>query len=315
MKTSPVTPADLARSVLAVPPLPLRSDLSLSEAETRRLVRHVEAGGVTTFVWGGNAQLQHWPPSRYGELLALLEAIAAADSWVIPSAGPDYGKLLDEARVLAGTRFPCAMLLPMAVHHTPEGVARAVRDFVQAAGVPALLYVRQPGYVAPDDLGRLAASGEVCAVKYAVEGPDLRDDPYLARLAAAVGPERIVSGAGEVVALPHLDAFGLAGFTAGCVCIAPRLSMRVLAALKARDFALAERLLEPIRPLETLRTEISPIRVLHEAVRLAGVADTGPLYPMLTNLGPERHGEVRVAVGRLLAAERELEPAPLVAAK
>ncbi len=117
------------------------------------------------------------------------------------------------------------------------------------------------------------------------------------------------------MALPHLDTFGLAGFTAGSVCIAPRLSMRVLAALKARDFALAERLLEPIRPLETLRTEISPIRVLHEAVRLAGVADTGPLYPMLTNLGPERQGEVRAAVGRLLAAERELEPAPLVAAK
>ena len=308
MKTSPVTPGDLARSVLAVPPLPLRSDLSLSEAETRRLVRHVEAGGVTTFVWGGNAQLQHWPPSRYGALLALLEATAAADSWVIPSAGPDYGKLLDEARVLAGTRFPCAMLLPMAVHHTPEGVALAARDFVQAAGMPAILYVRQPGYVAPEELGRLVASGEVCAVKYAVEVPDLRDDPYLGRLVAAVGPERIVSGAGEVVALPHLDAFGLAGFTAGCVCIAPRLSARVLAALKARDFDLAERLLEAIRPLEALRTEISPIRVLHEAVRLAGVADTGPLYPMLTNLEPERHDMVRSAVERLLAAERGLAP-------
>ena len=139
MKTSPVTPADLAASVLSVPPLPLASDLSPDERQMRRLVGHIEAGGVGTILWGGNAQLQHWPASRYGDFLALAEATAGRDSWVIPSVGPDYGKLLDEARSLAGTRFPCAMLLPMAAHHTPAGVARGARDFVQAAGRPAML--------------------------------------------------------------------------------------------------------------------------------------------------------------------------------
>lgn len=313
MKTSAVLPEDLARSVLAVPPLPLMPDLALNEAEARKLVRHIEAGGVDTILWGGNAQLQHWPVSRYGELLALAEATAADRTWVIPSGGPDYGKLLDGARLLARTSFPCAMLLPMAVHHTPTGVARAVRDFVQAAGMPAIVYVRQAGYLEPETLGGLAATGEVCAVKYAVTRPDYRDDPYLARLVETVGRERIVSGFGELPAVPHLDAYRLASFTAGCVCIAPRLSMRLLAALKARDIEGAERLLEPIRPLEALRERISPIRVLHEAVRLACVAETGTLYPMLDNLEPEHHPATRDAVQRLLAAERELAAAPAAA--
>jgi dihydrodipicolinate synthase/N-acetylneuraminate lyase len=306
MKTSRVKPEDLSRSVLAVPPLPLRTDLTINEIETRRLVRHIESGGVTTILWGGNAQLQHWPPSQYADFLAVAEETADDETWVIPSVGPDYGKLLDEARILAETSFPCAMLLPMAAHHTPAGVARAVREFVQAAGKPAIVYIRQSGYIEPDALGAMAAEGEVCAVKYAVDRKDLRDDPYLASVVDAVGAERIVSGAGEVVAVPHLDSFGLAGFTAGCVCIAPRLSMHVLDQLKARDFAAAEPALAAIRPLEGLREQLSPIRVLHEAVRLAGVAETGPLYPMLSNLETGHHEAVRAACTRLLAAERAL---------
>jgi dihydrodipicolinate synthase/N-acetylneuraminate lyase len=314
MKTTPVTPRDLAGSVLAVPPLPLGPDLMPSEGEMRRLVGHIEAGGVSTVLWGGNAQLQHWPPSRYGELLALAEATAAPGSWVIPSLGPDYGKLLDGARALAGSRFPCAMILPMAAQHTPAGVARGIRDFVQAAGKPAILYIRQAGYVTPEALAAMVASGEVCAVKYAVDWPDPRDDPYLAQLVQAAGAGRILSGAGEILAATHLDAFRLAGFTAGSVCIAPRLSMRVLALLKARDRAAVEQALRPIRRLEALRERLSPIRVLHAAVRLAGIAETGPILPLLSELEAEHHAAVRAALAPLLAAERALAEAEAPAA-
>ena len=183
----------------------------------------------------------------------------------------------------------------------------------QASGKPAIVYLRQAGYLAPDALGKMVASGEVCAVKYAVDRPDLRDDPYLAALVAAIGPERIVSGAGEVTALPHLDAFGLAGFTAGCVCIAPRLSMHVLGLLKAGDLAAAAKAIEAIRPLEGLRERLSPIRVLHEAVRLAGVAETGPIFPLLSNLEAEHHPTIQAALKPLMAAERALGEAPALA--
>jgi len=56
------------------------------------------------------------------------------------------------------------------------------------------------------------------------------------------------------------------------------------------------------KPLEDLRNAINPIRVLHEAVRLAGIADTGPLLPLLTNVPQADHPKIREAAGRLLEA-------------
>ncbi|MDX6751599.1 dihydrodipicolinate synthase family protein [Geminicoccaceae bacterium 1502E] len=306
MKISPVTPADLARCVLSVPPLALGADLSLAAEENRKLVRHIEEGGVSTLLYGGNANLQAWPVGRLVELLEHIEAIAAPDSWVIPSVGPDYGRLIDSAPLARETAFPCFMALPMTAHHTPSGVERALRDFVQASGKPLIAYIRAENYLAPDALARMVESGEVVGVKYAVMRPDLTQDPYLAVLCDAVGRERIVSGAGEVPAVPHLTAFGLGGFTAGCVCIAPRLSMKVHGALKAGDMAAVEKWLEPIRPLEALRESISPIRVLHDAVTFSGVADMGPISPALANLEEAHRAPVAEAARALLAAERAL---------
>ena len=40
-----------------------------------------------------------------------------------------------------------------------------------------------------------------------------------------------------------------------------------------------------------------------EAVRLAGIADTGPLLPLLSNIPPENHPPIREAARRLLEAE------------
>ena len=37
-------------------------------------------------------------------------------------------------------------------------------------------------------------------------------------------------------------------------------------------------------PLEDLRNKIHPIRVLHHAVAAAGIAETGPMQPMLSDL-------------------------------
>ena len=51
---------------------------------------------------------------------------------------------------------------------------------------------------------------------------------------------------------------------------------------------------------------ISPIRTLHEAVTLAGIADMGPMLPMLTNIGEEHHAQVGEAARALLAHDEAL---------
>ena len=245
--------SELARSVLAVPPFALTPDFEVSREGNAKLIRHLEAGGVSTLLYGGNANVHNWPVSRFADWLDSLEESAADNTWLIPSVGPDWGKLVDEAAILKQRRYPVAMALPMIAPQTPDGVVRGLQDFVDRSGVPLIVYIKTDGYVPAKAIGRLVEQGAVFGIKYAVPRNDLKQDAYLQELIDAVGAERIVSGFGEPPAFPHLTHFKLAGFTAGCVCIAPHLSMSYLHALKRGDEAEAKRLLEVFLPLEAIR--------------------------------------------------------------
>lgn len=302
MKTQ-LSPADLAASVIAVPPLAANADFSVNENANRDLVAHIEAGGVATLLYGGNANVQNWPVSRYAEWVDIIAEAAAQDTWVIPSVGPDWGKMVDQAAILATRRFPAAMLLPMAGPRTEEGLVKGIRDFVQKSGVQAIVYIKSDHYISPESLAILVAEGSIFSVKYAIPRADTAIDPVLSDYIAAIGTERIVSGFGEPPALPHMAKFALSGFTAGCVCIAPTLSQSFLNALKAGDVARAEKILEVFGPLEALRGEGDPIRVLHTAVTLSGVADMGPTLPLLSQADERLWPQIGVAAKELLAAE------------
>jgi dihydrodipicolinate synthase/N-acetylneuraminate lyase len=77
----------------------------------------------------------------------------------------------------------------------------------------------------------------------------------------------------------------------------------MLVALRKDDLEGAERIRQVFRPLEDLRNAINPIRVLHEAVRLAGIADTGPALPLLSNLDESDWFRVGAAAKTLLAVK------------
>jgi hypothetical protein len=57
LKTSAVSSADLSRSVLAVPPLARNGDLTLNREASVAMIRHLERGGVSTLLYGGDANL------------------------------------------------------------------------------------------------------------------------------------------------------------------------------------------------------------------------------------------------------------------
>jgi 4-hydroxy-tetrahydrodipicolinate synthase len=285
MKTNPVEPADLARSVLAVPPLPRGPDGTISAGETRKLVRWLTDGGVSTFMFGGNANLYNMGVSEFGALCDILEAAAPPSGWMIPSIGADFGKSADQIDILRERAFPTAMLLPLSFPSVPAGVATGLRLLAERFGRPLIAYMKNDGFMDPVDIAALFRDGAICALKYAVVRKDPAEDPALAAILDATGSgERIVSGIGERPAIAHFTQFGLACFTSGSVCVAPHLSSALLAALKGGRPAEAERIRADFLPLEDLRDRISPIRVLHEAVRLADIADTGPLAPFLANL-------------------------------
>ena len=163
MKTSAVSPADLSRSVLAVPPLARNGDLSLNREANVAMIGHLERGGVSTLLYGGNANLYNIGLYEYGALLDMLEQTASPESWVIPSVGPDFGKLLDQAKVLRARAFPTAMVLPQTFPATPDGSERAIRLFAERYGRPVIVYLKAENFLTPAPFARLVVAGLVAA--------------------------------------------------------------------------------------------------------------------------------------------------------
>ncbi len=300
MKTTPITSADLARSIIAVPPLCRGDDWALADAENRKLIRHLEEGDVNILLYGGNANLYHIAPSEYPSLLDFLESSVAQDTLVVPSVGPHYGTLMDQADVLKERNFPAAMVLPAKFPSTSEGVALAIRHFVEKAKTKVVVYIKDPDYITPAAVKALVDDGLVAWIKYAVVREDTAQDPLLDELTDLIDPNIIVSGIGEQPAITHLEHFKLIGFTSGCVCVAPKLSMTMLKKLKTGDSAEAERIRRIFEPLEDLRNAHGPIPVLHHAVALAGIAETGPHLPLLSSLPETLLDPIKAAATSLL---------------
>jgi dihydrodipicolinate synthase/N-acetylneuraminate lyase len=201
--------------------------------------------------------------------------------------------------------FPTAMVLPNRFPATPKGVATGLRRLAEVYGKPLIAYVKDDGFIEADDLARLAADGVVCAIKYAIVRENPERDPFLERLLGGLDRGMVISGVGERPAIVHLTQFKLQAFTSGSVCVAPALSMALLRAIKRGEFAEAERLRALFIPLEDLRDAHSPLRVLHEAVRLVGIAETGPMQPFLSNIDDAQVlAGIERAANALLAADR-----------
>ncbi len=301
MKTSPVTLKDLQSSVIAVPPLCRNKNLSLSKSQNSRLIKHMYKGGIRTLLYGGNANLYNIALSEYPSMLQMLVDVSPKDMWIVPSVGPMYGTAMDQAKILREFDFPTAMLLPTLFPSKPAGVATAIRHFVEKSGIKAVLYIKDGAYITPELAAELVNDGLISWVKYAIVVEDPKKDPYLKKLTKLVNPNLIVSGIGEQPAIVHLRDFGLAGFTAGCVCIAPARSTALLKAIANKDWNAAEEIRQEFTALEDLRNAHSPILVLHHAVELAGVAQTGPVLPLLTELPASRLPKIAKVAKALLA--------------
>lgn len=305
MKTGPVLPADL-RGVFAVPPLARASDArrSIDLSQNRALVARMKQGGLTRFIYGGNAFLYHIGLEDYEILLGWLAGFEG-ELWPIPSLGPAYGFGLAQARLLRRHRFPCVMALPSNDPRDARGLERGMRELAEAAGMPLLLYLKSEDSFGADReagldaVARLMESGVGVAIKYAVVRDDPARDPYLDALLKRVDRGRVISGIGERPAVVHLRDFRLPGFTTGSGCVAPRLSQALYDACARGEFERAEAIRREFLPLEDLRDAWSPSRILHAAVERAGIARTGPFLPFLSEPAPEQ-------LDRLDGAAREL---------
>jgi dihydrodipicolinate synthase/N-acetylneuraminate lyase len=292
--------------VYAVPPLPRKIDgrRSLNFDAAEAVAAHVQAGGISRYLYGGNAFLYHITLDEYEALLGWL-ADFAAPRWAIPGLGPSFGRAMDQARILRRHSFRCAMMLPCADPRDAAGLEAGLRDIAAACGLPLIIYLKSEDTFGSDKnqgleaVGRLVRDGIAVAIKYAVVRDDPGKDDYLAGLLERVDRRRVISGMGERPAVIHLRDFALGGLTTGSGCIAPRRCSELFAACTQTDWTRAETCRQLFMPLEDLRDLWGPARVLHHASELAGIAPTGPIPPYVSPLTSSQLARLAPVAGAL----------------
>lgn len=294
--------ARIRESVIAVPPLAINPDGGLNREENAKIIRHIAAGGVSHLLYGGNALFYHLRPSRFADVLALLTDLCDDKTSVVPSVGPAYGLMMDQVEMLADFDFPTAMVLPQRDIADDAGIASGIRHAAEKLGRPLVVYIKFDRWLKSDTIKKLEADGVISWIKYAVVRDNPSQDDYLRELLQVFPKQRMVSGIGEQPAIEHLNEFELGGFTSGCVCVSPHKSQQMLHAIIAGRLDEAEEIRKYFLPLEDLRNEINPIRVLHEAVGLSGIAQTGPLMPLVSPLTDAERTRVKAAVTKMLAS-------------
>ncbi len=294
MRTRPLTTEDF-RGVFPVPPLCRNNDArrTINFAETEKIARHIAAGGIRNFLNGGNAFLYHLTLAEFEALLDWSRGLDD-DFLMIPSAGPSYGRAMDQAPLLRRYSFPCVMLLPCADPRDAAGLERGYREFAEACGTPLIVYLKDETNFGTDkDAGldavaRLVRDGVCIGIKYAVVRKNPSEDAYLDGLLKRVDRQHVISGIGERPAIEHMRDFKLPGFTTGSGCVAPAMSRMLFEANVKGDWAEAASIRAKFIPLEDLRDAWGPARVLHAAVELAGIARSGPIAPYVTPIDAGR---------------------------
>jgi dihydrodipicolinate synthase/N-acetylneuraminate lyase len=300
--------------VFAVPPLARAPGKAraIDFEESSRILRYIARGGISRFIYGGNAFLYHLTLDEYEQLLAWQAGIKEDGLWIIPSAGPSYGRLMDQAKLLRRFAVPCVMTLPCGDPRDAAGLEQGLREFAQTAGTRLMLYLKEETNMGGDlmagldTVAKLVDEGICIAIKYAVVRKDPAQDRYLDELLKRVDRGKVISGIGERPAINHLRQWGLPGFTTGSGCLAPTLSAAVFAACRGHDYAEAERIRSRFLDFEDLRDAWGPARVLHHALELAGVADTGPIPPFVSELSAEQKKRIQPVVLELLTQQQEL---------
>jgi dihydrodipicolinate synthase/N-acetylneuraminate lyase len=308
MRTQSIQPSDL-QGVFPVPPLARKNDVArtIDFAANDRILRHMTSGGMTRFLYGGNAFLYHISLAEYEELLDWLSG-GADDLWMIPSAGPSFGRLMDQARILKRYKFPCVMALPCSDPRDADGLERGLREFAEKSGTALVLYLKEEANFGKDKMAgldavaRMVADGTCAWIKYAVVRTDPKEDPYLQAVLDRIDKTRVVSGIGERPAIAHMRDWGLPGFTTGSGCVAPASSLELFRACVRGHFDTAESFRQRFLPLEDLRDAWGPARVLHAATELAGIAATGPIPPFITGLTAAQKEELRAVAEELNSA-------------
>jgi 4-hydroxy-tetrahydrodipicolinate synthase len=258
------------RGISGVHVTPYDASGNVDQAQLRRVIDRIAAGGIHNIVSAGNT----------GEYYALTpdEVRAVHDGAIAGNASRSLltaavGRSLKEAvelgrRAKAGGADAIMAHQPMDPFAAPQSQAAYFRSIAEEVDLPLVAYVRSDA-MKLDELMGIANHPNVAAVKFAT--PNLM---LLSECIRASGPDTAVwvCGLAEGWAAPFYAA-GARGFTSGLVNVDPARSLAIHAALEGGDFAKVRELVATIAAFETMRTKFgngANVTVVKEAMELIG---------------------------------------------
>ncbi|WP_329171778.1 dihydrodipicolinate synthase family protein [Streptomyces sp. NBC_01477] len=284
--------------VVAIPVIPFGAGGGIDRPAYRLLLRRLLDGGIAAVTPNGNTGEFYalTPQERQAVVQDTLAETAPRPVTVIVGVGHDLPTAIGAAEHArdCGARM---VMVHQPVHPYVSQDGWVAYHAAIAGAVPELgvvPYIRNPLL----DGSRMAELGERCpnvvGVKYAVP-----DAARFAAFARDAGLERFVwlAGLAELYA-PAYFAAGATGFTSGLANVAPRISLDMLAALRAGDYPGAMKVWEQIRAFEDLRAarqSADNVTVVKEALAALGLCRR-EVRPPSSALPRARRAEVAAAV-------------------
>lgn len=248
----------------------------IAPARLAPIVARCAAAGVDALTVNGNtSEFYGLSYAEAERMQAEVPAIVAGRARVVAGIGRSVKEAVRlAARAKADGADAIMVHQPPDPFVSPRGVVDYVRRAGEAAGLPVVLYLRNPG-IGDGAVAALCALPSVVAVKWA--SPDMM---ALARAMRAAPDVLFVCGLAEPWA-PAMTGLGAQGFTSGLINVAPDRSVAILKALRVGDLADANARIAAIAAFEALRAEEqngANVSVVKAALALMG-EDAGPTRP------------------------------------
>jgi 4-hydroxy-tetrahydrodipicolinate synthase len=275
----------------AIPVTPLHRDLSVDEAELARTVERIVGHSIRVVVACGNTSEYSSLSPAQAERVAAVTIEAAGDACTFVGVGGSLTEATNQARrAVSGGAAGVMIHWPSGPYLSESGLVRYYLTVSAAVDGPVILYVRGQE-LSPAVLDRVAEIENVVALKYAV--PDV---VAFAQIAATYAPELVpLCGLAEMWA-PFFWLVGARGFTSGLVNVAPDLSIAMLDALRADDYAAAMdvwRIVQPFEQLRAKRAGALNVSVVKEAMTQLGMLEHSLVLPPISELDDEERVELR----------------------
>jgi 4-hydroxy-tetrahydrodipicolinate synthase len=286
-----VDSADLAQrlaTVVAIPVTPFAEDGGVDEDGYTTIVRRMLDAGIESVTPNGNTgEFYTLTPGERQRVLEACTRVAAERAVVVAGVGFDVQTAVADARAAQRAGAQAIMIhQPVHPYLSPQGWVEynaAIATAVPELGVLPYLKTRVVGGRQIGELARRAPN--VVGLKYSV------DDPvHFAATRADTGVERLlwICGLAEPYAPAYWQA-GARGFTSGLANVSPRLSLDLLAGLRAGDAGRVEKTWLRLRRFEELRARggaADNVAVVKEAVHQLGLCSRA-VRPPNHELGPD----------------------------